>query len=233
MCLLAVFSRMHEAGPLVVAANRDEWLERPASPMEVLRGRDPRILGGRDLVARGTRLAVNEHGVFASLTNRRTEGGRDPSRQSRGELPLLLAGQGDARSAAAALEGEVRAERYSPCWIFVADRESLFYVDLTGAGAPRAAELAPGLHVLENVPLGAPSAKVDAVRAALTPAQDERQLQAVLASHETGACVHAGPFGTRTASIVVVPEAGRPRFHYTEGPPCRSALLDATPLWAT
>ena len=35
----------------------------------MLRGGGPRILGGRDEVAGGTWLAVNEHGVVAGLTN--------------------------------------------------------------------------------------------------------------------------------------------------------------------
>ncbi len=45
MCLLIVASRLRPDLPLVVAANRDEWLERPALPMDVLKRRGPRILG--------------------------------------------------------------------------------------------------------------------------------------------------------------------------------------------
>jgi uncharacterized protein with NRDE domain len=231
MCLLAVFSRVHAAGPLVVAGNRDEWLGRPAIPMDVLRPAGPRILGGRDLVAGGTWLAVNEHGVVASLTNRPTTGPRDPMRRSRGELPLRLAAHPSAAAAAEALAREIVAEAYSPCWILVGDRESLLYVDLTGEGPPRPQALPAGLHVLENKPLEAPSAKVDAVRATLSPAMDTAALHAALASHESGACVHAGEYGTRASSIVIVPPEGRPRFHYTDGPPCRAELVDATALW--
>ena len=47
MCLLAVLSRVHPDAPLIVAANRDEWLLRPATAMTVLRESEPRILGGR------------------------------------------------------------------------------------------------------------------------------------------------------------------------------------------
>ena len=73
--------------PLVVAANRDERLDRPAHSLCVLREHAPRILGGRDDLAGGTWLAVNEHGVVAGLTNRPSPGGRDPTKRSRGELP--------------------------------------------------------------------------------------------------------------------------------------------------
>jgi uncharacterized protein with NRDE domain len=234
MCLLVVFSRAHEAGPLVVAANRDEWLARPARPMERLSpaGARPRILGGRDLVAGGTWLAVNEHGVVASLTNQPSPpaGGvaRDPSRRSRGDLPLRLAAHASAREAAEALAREVRAEAYSPCWVLVADRDQAIYFDLTGRGAPLPRPLGAGVHILENKPLDAPSAKVDAVRAQLGSSLDAAGLHRVLASHETGACVHAGAYGTRSSSIVLVPPGGLPRFHYTDGPPCTSALLEAS-----
>ena len=46
--------------------------------------------GGRDLMAGGTWLAVNDHGVVAGLTNKPAEEGRDPSKRSRGEIPLAL-----------------------------------------------------------------------------------------------------------------------------------------------
>src|SRR5262245_12365665 len=66
MCLLIVQSRVHRDAPLVVAANRDELLARPAISMTVL---EPGIVGGRDLLAGGTWLALNRQGVFAGLTN--------------------------------------------------------------------------------------------------------------------------------------------------------------------
>lgn len=77
--------------PLVVAANRDERLDRPALAMTVLTEGDPRILGGRDEQAGGTWLAVNDRGVVAGLTNRPAPDGADPARRTRGELPLALA----------------------------------------------------------------------------------------------------------------------------------------------
>src|ERR1700721_53126 len=91
VCLLVVCSRVIPGFPLVVAANRDERLDRPASAITVLRENEPRILGGRDELAGGTWLAVNEYGVVAGLTNRPSALGRDPTRRSRGELPLVLA----------------------------------------------------------------------------------------------------------------------------------------------
>jgi uncharacterized protein with NRDE domain len=242
MCLLAVIFRAHPDAPLVVAANRDELYARPAEPMTVLA---PGILGGRDLVAGGTWLAVSARGLVAGLTN--LPGGRDAARRSRGELPLWLARHDDARTAALGFVRAFRPADYNPAWLLVGDRRSLFYLELTGGDAPRATELAPGLHVLENRPLGAPSPKVDQVRAALAGLEACRgealleRLRAMLADHRLppgagadgrpaateAACVHAGEYGTRSATLVVVPDGAPPRVQFTDGPACTARFREA------
>src|ERR1700752_3288225 len=103
--------------PLIVAANRDERLDRPAVPMTVLRERQPRILGGRDELAGGTWLAGHEHGVVAGLTNQPSLGGRDPSKRSRGELPLAFASYASAAEAVRAVPAGLDPARYNPCWM--------------------------------------------------------------------------------------------------------------------
>ena len=124
MCLL-VFAWQTEADmALLVAANRDERMDRPARSLCVLHDRDPRILGGRDELAGGTWLAVNEHGVVAGLTNRPSPGGRDPTKRSRGELPLLLAGHRTADAGLDELLSVVQPGAYNPAWLLVGDRHS-------------------------------------------------------------------------------------------------------------
>ena len=171
MCLLVTISRDHPETPLVVAANRDELLERPAVAMAVLQPSGPRILGGRDELAGGTWLAVNEAGVVAGLTNQPATAGRDPTKRSRGELPLILAQHLDARRAVESFVASVRPSDYNPAWLLVGDRRSLFYLDLGDGDSPRVTELAPGTHVLENRPLGGVSPKVDHVREQSVPAR--------------------------------------------------------------
>ncbi len=254
MCLLVVASRLRADCPLAVAANRDERLDRPASPMEMLRGR-PRILGGRDLLAGGSWLAVNRRGVVAALTNRPSPDGRDAAKRSRGELPLRLAAHRSAAEAAAGIEAWLNPSDYNPCWLLVGDRDSLFYVEVAVGKPAAATALPPGLHVLENRPLGAPSPKVDWVRrtlpdpAALSAEALVPAFERLLASHDVpalppgedparppetfAACVHAGPYGTRSSTIVLVPRARRPApsVRFTAGPPCTSPFEDATGLW--
>ncbi len=188
MCLL-VFAWQIEAGyPLIVAANRDERKDRPAEPLVVLSEHDPRILGGRDGLAGGTWLAVNEDGVVAGLTNRPTPGGRDPTKRSRGELPLMAAGRRSADDAVAELADRVQLGAYNPAWLLIGDRRSLYSVTVGPDAGPVVERLAPGLHILENVALSTPSAKVDRVRCLVTDARASGRplwstLPSVMADH--------------------------------------------------
>ena len=224
--------------PLIVAANRDERLDRPAIPMTVLRPAEPRILGGQDLLAGGTWLAVNEHGVVAGLTNQPSADGRDPSKRSRGQLPLIFAVHRTAAEAVDAVRAELDPAAYNPCWMLVGDREALFAIGISGVGKPEIEQLAPGLHVLENAPLSPRSAKAEFVSGLVAEAlagRDEHDAAATVAALETvlrdhrpsvpeprtdatgrswppslsAACVHADGYGTRSAMIVSVPAADR------------------------
>ncbi len=248
MCLLVVFHRTHPDAPLIVAANRDEFLARPATTMTVLRHDGPRIVGGRDELAGGTWLAVNEHGVVAGLTNVPSGGTRDPSRRSRGVLPLFLASHPDAATAVKAFRETFRPPDFNPAWLLVGDRDALFYVDMSRGEVPAVTPLPPGLHILENRALGDQSPKVDYVRASLSGIESRagkelvEGLHAVLRDHtipprppylarpiETeAACVHAGPYGTRSSTIVIV--GARLRLWFSDGPPCTAPLREATEL---
>src|SRR5262249_10269236 len=62
MCLLAIFYRTLPDAPLLVAANREEFFDRPFLPPHV-QGREVKFLAGLDVRARGTWLGVNERGL--------------------------------------------------------------------------------------------------------------------------------------------------------------------------
>ncbi|HXX89767.1 MAG TPA: NRDE family protein [Acidimicrobiales bacterium] len=255
VCLLVVVSRMAPDAPMVVGANRDERRDRPATAATVLRPHHPRIVGGRDELAGGTWLAVNEHGVVAGLTNRPTPDGRDPTKRSRGELPLALASHVDARGAVEELAARVRPEDYNPAWLLVGDRTSLFYVDMTDGSRPEVDELGPGVHILENNPLGADSPKSANVRRLLgtVPSHDSdtlvEHLMSVLVDHTIpdgvgglpegvdpsvfAACVHTSQYGTRSSALVRVSSdpLARPAIAVADGHPCTSSFVDVSALW--
>jgi uncharacterized protein with NRDE domain len=259
VCLLIVVAQMHPDIPLIVAANRDELLDRPARPMTLLRESGPRVLGGRDELAGGTWLAVNEIGVLAGLTNRPTKERRDPTKRSRGELPIVLASHNSAAAAVEAFGSGVRPSDYNPAWLLVGDRETAFAIDMTGDDRPIIKPLSAGIHILENRPLGTSSPKVNHVRGLLagvdrlSEASLVEHLQTVLSDHEVparfpadhedgmdeipaevrAACVHTEHYGTRWSCVITVPSgaAQRPTLRYADGPACRAAYTDASSLW--
>jgi len=252
VCLLIVLAHVCDGAPLVVAANRDELLDRPATPMAVLRDAAPRVVGGRDEKAGGTWLAVNEHGVVAGLTNFPTTSGPDSSKRSRGELPITAAIHTTAHRAVDALARTVRPDEYNPAWMIVADREDAFAVDITGDTIGFLA-LGPGIHILENRPYAAPSPKVDHVRSLLNGIEQTKsevmiaRLQQALGNHtipagvsaatEVGragvppevaaACVHTDRYGTRWSGIVTLgPSRDVPSVLFAPGPPCSTPFRD-------
>ena len=173
MCLLIVISGVVPGMPLIVAANRDERLARPAIPMTRLDGvGGPAIRGGRDEVGGGTWLATNEVGVVAGLTNRPLRDGPDAAKRSRGELPLALAAHPTAAAAVEAFGTAIDPGAYNPSWLLVADRTDAFFVDVTATDKVIVEHLQPGVHVLENRNLHEPSPKADRVRELLNPALD-------------------------------------------------------------
>jgi uncharacterized protein with NRDE domain len=92
MCLIAFTLGQSRRYPLVVAANRDEFFNRPTAAMDWWTaashgsGSEP-VLAGRDLQAGGTWLAINASGSVSAVTNVR-EGSPEAGTISRGNLPL-------------------------------------------------------------------------------------------------------------------------------------------------
>src|SRR5205823_14231681 len=78
MCLIAIARNASTKFPLVIAANRDEFYARPTRPAHAWED-DAQIVGGRDLRAGGSWLALRRGGRFGAFTNvrgiGRAEGG--------------------------------------------------------------------------------------------------------------------------------------------------------------
>jgi len=246
MCTLVVLHRCFRDAPLVVAANRDEYLARPAEGPALrrfpeARGEEaPLVVAPLDRRAGGTWLGLNDAGLFAGLTNRPTPR-PDASRRSRG---LLVAEALACRSAEAAAEvlAGLPEHAYNPFNLLVADGARCFVA--VYERSPRLAELAPGPHVVGNAdPDRADHPKVArtmraAEKVAAGPAPAALgALAALCRSHEGAAgplddvCIHAGGYGTRSSTLLrrgLTREADRLRF--AEGPPCEHEYDDMTPL---
>lgn len=155
MCLILLAYRCHPGYPLLIAANRDEFHDRPTAPLAFWDDA-PQVLAGRDLQQGGTWMGISRNGRFAALTNY-----RDPSRTlshapSRGHLVSdYLQGRESVEDYLARLTSQANA--YNGFNLLVGDAHDLYYYS-NYAGAPQA--LTPGWHGLSNHLLDTPWPKL-------------------------------------------------------------------------
>jgi uncharacterized protein with NRDE domain len=147
MCTLAILRRPGHAWPLILAGNRDEMRARPwTAPGRHWPDR-PEIVAGRDDLAGGSWLGLNDHGVVASILNRRGTLGPAQGKRSRGELVLDALDFADAREAARMI-ADLDAAAYRPFNMFVADDRDGFWVKALGEGAPEVRPVPEGVSLL-------------------------------------------------------------------------------------
>jgi len=223
-----------------VAANRDEFHDRPAEGPALRPGRAGPIVAPLDLRAGGTWWGVNAHGVFAAVTNR-PAADPDPTRRSRGQLVLDVLAARSAVDAARQLE-RLEPSRYNPFNLFVADGEAAFASVYEEVG--RVTALAPGVHVVGNADpddVAVPKVRRTLERArhvAAGPAAAvEAGLLAICRTHgddpdpRGDTCVHLGVYGTRSSSLLRL-GGDAPVLRHAAGAPCTTDYEDFTPLLA-
>src|SRR5260370_21938679 len=147
MCTLTLWWQTIADAPVLVAANRDERLDRPWLDPAPWPGEPEQIFAGRDLVAGGTWLGVNRHRLICAVTNRWGPE-NDPRRRSRGLVVRDALRAGSALAAAAALERPPPGET-NPFALLLPTKAAAFRVDSLG-GAVEAQKPAPGISVLAN-----------------------------------------------------------------------------------
>jgi uncharacterized protein with NRDE domain len=242
VCTLAIYFQADAQYPLIVAANRDEFLERPTIAPAYL-SRDPWVIGGKDLRAHGTWLGVNGHNLVAGLLNRRSGEAPDPTRRSRGLLCLEALRQKDPGAVLAQLDG-YDARAFNSFNLLVASPGAAF-VFSNAAGTIELTRLQPGLHLLTNLALNDVTcpriAKSHGMFEAALPVLKREGIDAfrsglrtVLSDHSTpldprgqdmpnNLCVHGEKYGTRSSSVLMYSaETKCFRLWYADGPPCRT-----------
>lgn len=254
MCTVILLRRPGHPWPLLLAANRDERLDRPWDPPAAHWPDRPGVIGGRDRTAGGTWLAMNRHGVVAAALNRPGSLGPAPGYRSRGELPLLALEHPSAARAAEALSA-LPAGAWRSFNLVVADAESAVFLRGLGNGQPEAEPLPDGISMVTahdpNDPASPRTARhLPRFRAAPPPEPDSGDWaawEALLA--DDGFSPEAGPaealrvpprngFGTVCASLIALgagsgdgPRRQRPRiWRFCPGPagtaPFRSIPLE-------
>ncbi|MEM7540735.1 MAG: NRDE family protein [Pseudomonadota bacterium] len=159
MCLLLIAHRAHKDYALVVAANRDEFHERPTAPARRW-DEHPQLLAGRDLESGGTWLGVDSSGRFSTVTNVRSGLSVSSRQRSRGLLITdFLTGALPASQYATSLVQN--ASSYQGFNILVRDRNDLYWYS-NQLDSPQA--LSAGIYTLSNAMLDTPWAKTELLR---------------------------------------------------------------------
>lgn len=160
MCLLVIAIREHEKLPLIVAGNRDEFHARPTQDARWWPD-DPQLLGGRDLQAGGTWLAMHRNGRFATVTNYRDAKKERAGLKSRGHLVTdYLASDKTPLDYLRSID----IDAYAGFNLLVIDRDAAAYLSNRGAAMR---ELPPGIYGLSNATLDEPWTKVTRTRSRL------------------------------------------------------------------
>jgi len=235
MCTVVVLIRPGHAWPLLLAANRDEMLERAWDPPAAYWARQPGVIAGRDRSAGGTWMGINRHGVAAAVLNRPGSLGPAAGKRSRGELPLLALEAGSAGEAASAIAA-LDAGRWRSFNLVLADRTGAVFVRGLGHGQPEAVPLSPGLHMITaHDPDDFDSPRVarhlPRFLAATAPEPpDWRDWQAILGdrsgtSGEQLNVVPRGGFGTVCSSLLGLPREGSAAWLFAAGAPDQAPFL--------
>jgi len=156
MCLLLLALEQHPAYRLILAANRDEFYNRPTAPLGFWKN-NPDLLAGRDLKAGGTWLGITRTGRLAAITNYRDPAHAVEHASSRGKLVLDF------------LEKEVPAteylvrivsveHRYNGFNLVVGSASELFWHSNRSDGMKR---LTKGIYGLSNRLLDTPWPKLE------------------------------------------------------------------------
>ena len=233
MCLILFSWRNYPGYHLVLAANRDEFYNRPTKQADFWADY-PDILAGRDLEQGGTWLGVTKTCRFAALTNYRDPKNNRPDAVSRGHLvkDFLC---GILPPAAYLKQVDKAADNYNGFNLLVGDSTSLWYYS---SKERLIREIAPGLYGLSNGLLDNSWPKVKRGKKLLCQALtakelDESALITLLNDRveppenelpNTGVdiswekllspiFIHSPNYGTRASTILLVDATGKVIFH--------------------
>ena len=262
MCTLVALFGIHPRFPLVLAANRDEFLDRPSAPPGVLEAQS-RAVGGRDLEKGGTWLGVRPDGFFAGLTNLRPERTPRPALRSRGDAVVRVLRANGPKNAVSYLK-TLDPSDFNGFNLLFGDASDLRIAYLRpDAPSVHIESVRPGLHELHTSYLDDPSyPKVSRIKAALKgPLPEEweplaAQLRTAMGDHSLPAlediaepsagafldrqtrreldavCIHREGYGTRSATVMALVPRGVAHYGHAEGPPCVTEFADCLGLLA-
>ncbi|TXH34173.1 MAG: hypothetical protein E6Q98_19275 [Rhodospirillaceae bacterium] len=146
MCSVIILRRPDDDWPILWASNRDEMADRPWSPPGRHWPDRPEVIAGRDDLAGGSWLGLNEAGVVVGILNRMNTLGPMPGKRSRGELVLDALDFADAADAVDMLQ-QLDPQAYRPFNMVVADNRDAYWLRNLGNGV-EVEELPPGISMI-------------------------------------------------------------------------------------
>lgn len=244
MCLILIAYKVSAKYPLVMAANRDEFYNRPTARMDWWK--DKGLLAGKDLKGGGTWLGLSNTGNFSALTNYREGSYNDPDAPTRGTLVLdYLEGSGNVSDYYQKISPKVF--QYNGFNLLLGALENLHY--LSNRDKSGLQVLPPGVHGLSNHLMNSPWQKVTKGKERLQrivgkrKIVDKEALFRMLRNRETAAdevlpetgipyiwekrlssmFIESEIYGTRVSTVVMVDKEGKveveERAYYPKGDP--------------
>jgi uncharacterized protein with NRDE domain len=228
MCLIVFAWKLLPACPLIMAANRDEFFNRPSKAASWWED-SPDVFAGRDLHAGGTWLGVNRQGRFAALTNIRNGLPSRADVRTRGELVASFLNSEHGIDDYLA-QVQKTADQYNGFNLLLGDGERAFW--FSNEKETAAVKLEPGIYGLSNGSLDSPWPKVVRAKAQFASllcqnAPDDAYFEMLAdttpaADHrlpETGVslewerllspiCIESPEYGTRASTLVKLHNTG-------------------------
>jgi hypothetical protein len=241
VCTVVVLVRPGHPLPLLLAANRDERIERPWDPPAAFWPDHCDTVAGRDRAGGGTWMGLNRHGVVATVLNRPGTLGPVAGKRSRGELPLIALDHPTAAEAAHALAG-LDAGAWRGFNMVVADRAAAFFIRGLGQHHPDAIPLPPGISMVTaydpNDRISPRTTRhLPRFQAAAPPTPGDWESWRVILADRRGHAseqinvVPRGGFGTVCSSFLALPAEAAPLWLFAAGPPDEAEFSPVSLPW--
>ncbi len=232
MCLIAFALNAHPDYSLILAANRDEFYERPTAYAH--QWEDARhVVGGRDLLGGGTWLGISRAGRVSAVTNYRDPQNINPDAKTRGHLAkdYLMNSSDSARDYLEKIQGEAAA--YNGFNLLLFDAAGGFHFSNYER---RINPIAEGVHGLSNALLDTPWPKLTKLKSSFeqsikssfshddllgllqdTELASDDELPSTGIPYEwekaiSSICIEAENYGTCCSTVITIDRHGRAEF---------------------
>jgi uncharacterized protein with NRDE domain len=158
MCLVVFSFEPPTDHKFVLFANRDEFYERQASPMQWWKD-NHEILAGKDISSGGTWLGIGKDGRFGAITNYKEPVNKEKNIVSRGLL--IKEYLENPRFNALAYFDQIDGNSYSGFSLILGDKSGVHYFSNRSSAVT---SLISGTHALSNILLNSEESKANSVK---------------------------------------------------------------------